>query len=136
MSRRNVPSRRLAWVALGLALLVPTRAAALCCLAPVADLSHVRAAHDAVHHETASADPASARGAHAELASAPVDDDCATMTSAAPALRERGSGGDPVSASVACSNPLTALGSARVPPVPRGSPRAFLTSPLSLPLRI
>jgi len=102
-ARRGASSRRVAWTALVLALLVPARAVALCCV----DALSERAArpHGEAHHAAGSHGEAHRAAEHgdadgAELSAASGASDCGSIEALAPAVRERGpAGGGPATVS-------------------------------------
>jgi hypothetical protein len=83
--RAGAGSRRVAWTALALALLVPARAAALCCREAPTERAPAVFAHQHAHHPTQATPPN-----RAAVSQDSGDRDCGSLEETAPALRERG----------------------------------------------
>ena len=90
--RAGAASRGMGWTALALALLLPARAAAVCCLEPSTEVASAALAHSEAHH----ASGATAAG-DAQLAPDLGDRDCGSLAETAPALRERGAADEALS---------------------------------------
>lgn len=129
---RGTASRRVAWTALVLALLVPARAAALSCVDARAEAGPSAGAHDGSHHPPERTTPG---GAMLTLDTGVPD--CVSLEVSVPALRGREPGdGGPVPVprvvariSLAAGPPPMAFLPGRTPPIDALHP------PLS-PLRI
>ncbi|HEU4463435.1 MAG TPA: hypothetical protein VFS53_00175 [Gemmatimonadota bacterium] len=108
--RAAAGSRRVAWTALALALLVPARVAALCCRQASAERAPTVFAHQHAHHPTQATPPN-----RAAVSPDTGDPDCGSLEEVAPALRERGpaDGGT-------CLLPI-----ARAPNLPAAGPRSM-----------
>ena len=113
-ARSGAASRRAAWTALVLALLVPARAVALCCVDALSEWGPAARPHGEAHHAPRShgeAHHAAERGEvdGAELSADSSARDCGSIEALAPAVRERGpAGGVPATVSATIGLSATA----------------------------
>lgn len=136
--RRGAAARRVAWTAFLLALLVPARAVALCCVNALTDAAAAARPHGATHH-------AGSRGEapHAEEHGNPDDaelsaesgaGECGSIDAPAPAVRERGPAGGPATV----SSPIGPSVAATEPRQPafRPAPARVVGSPPPMPISL